>query len=122
MKNGARTNLALVGLFVTGLAFAQITVITPGQEVRIGAEAGVGVKARSEARTAGRSNEARVNVGRIADDANIEGVTVINGKVWIDGQEVPAGVSRYKSPKDGKIYLIQRQGSSVSVSEAGGVK
>lgn len=122
MKNGVRTNFALAGLLVTGLAFAQVTVITPGQEVRIGTDAGVGVKARSATQSAAKSNEASVNVGRIADDANIEGVTVINGKVWIDGQEVPAGVSRYKSPKNGKIYLIQRQGGSVSVSEAGGVK
>ena len=104
--------LVLLGLwFFSGAALAQISVSTGAQEVRIGKAGSISVKDSG-------SNEARVSVGEIAGDANIEGVTIINDRVSIDGKEVPAGVTRYKSPKTGKIYLIQRKGGSVSVSEA----
>ena len=117
-----RTALSLFAFVVClcqgGAALAQINVSTSGQEVRIGKDGSV--KARAEGASAARGgNEASVTVGGIAEDANIEGITVINGRVSIDGKEVPPNVSRYKSPKTGKVYVIQRKGGSVSVSEAG---
>lgn len=104
----------------SGLVVAQVSVSVPGQEVRIGKDGDV--KARSEDASKTRKsggNQASVTVGGIADDANIEGITIINDRLSIDGKEIPPNVTRYKSPKTGKVYLIQRKGGSVSVSEAG---
>ncbi len=67
-------------------------------------------------------NKVSTTVGGIAEDANIEGITIINNRVSIDGKEIPPNITRYKSPKTGKVYLIQRKGGSVNVSEAGGGK
>ncbi|MFZ4538731.1 hypothetical protein [Propionivibrio sp.] len=111
---------ALVGfLFIGGGAQAQISVTTPGQDVRIGKDGSVNARSDGAASTSSRGNEASVTVGGISEDADVEGVTVINGRVAIDGKDVPPNVTRYKSPKSGKVYLIQRKGGSVSVSDAG---
>lgn len=118
MKKSLPRLLAIIACFVFGGgAWAQISVTTPGQDVRIGKDGSV--KARSDGATSSRGNEASVTVGGISEDADVEGVTVINGRVSIDGKDVPPSVTRYKSPKTGKAYLIQRKGGSVSVSEAG---
>jgi hypothetical protein len=106
-------------LFFSGLVLAQISVSTPGQDVRIGKDGSVKARSESAVSSSRGSNEASVTVGGIAEDANIEGITVINGRVSIDGKDVPPNVTRYKSPKTGKVYLIQRKNGSVSVSEAG---
>jgi len=63
-------------------------------------------------------NEARSVTGAIAPGANIEGVTIINGKLWIDGEEIPPGVKRYRSPKTGKTYEIERRGQNISVTSS----
>lgn len=114
--------LSVIGgsFLFAGTVCAQINVTTAGQEVRIGSDGSV--KARAGRGAVVGSNEASVNVGGIAEDANIEGVTVINNRVSIDGKEVPPDVTRYKSPRTGKVYLIKRQGGAVSVSESGGIK
>lgn len=106
------------GILVCGAAWnagAQISVKTPGQDVRIGPGS---VNARAEGVTAIATDggKASVTVGGIADDADIQGVTVINGRVSIDGKEVPANATRYKSPRTGIVYLIQRKGGGVSVT------
>ncbi len=107
------TGMMLLGFVVfPGLAPAQVSVSTGTQDVRISKEGRVNVMDSN-------ANEARVSVGEIAGDAHIEGITIINDRVSIDGKEVPPGVTRYKSPKTGKVYLIQRKGGSVSVSETG---
>lgn len=119
MKRSSFFRIALLGsLCCSGIALAQINVSTPGQSVRIDADGRIDARSSAAASNRGK-NEASVNVGSIASDANIEGVTIINGRVSIDGKEVPAHVSRFRSPKTGKVYLIQRKGDSVSVSEAG---
>jgi hypothetical protein len=120
MKRFSRSLLAFVSCFLIAEgAMAQISVTTPGQDVKIGKDGSVNARSDSASATSGRGNNASVTVGGIADDANIEGITVINGRVSIDGKDVPPNVTRYKSPKTGKVYLIQRKGGSVSVSEAG---
>ena len=116
MRPFLRSLLLFVGCFsLAGILPAQISVATPGQDVRIGKDGSV--SARSN--TTSASNEASVTVGGIAGDANIEGVTIINDRVSIDGKDVPANVTRYKSLKSGKVYLIERKRGSVSVNEAG---
>ena len=121
MKRILRCLIVLVScVSLSGGVLAQISVTAPGQDVIIGKDGSV--KARSDGASvpSGRGNNASVTVGGISDDADIEGVTVINGRVSIDGKDVPSGVTRYKSPKSGKVYLIQRKDGSVSVNEAGG--
>lgn len=113
--------LLIASLFLAGGAVAQISIVTPGHDVKIGGDGGV--KARTDrAAGSGRNNEAGLTVGGISGDADVEGVTVINGRVSIDGKDVPPSATRYKSPKTGRIYLIQRKGDAVSVSEAGDAK
>ena len=94
---------------------AQVSVKTPGQEIRVG-NGGVNVRADGVTAIATEGNEASVTVGGIDADADIQGVTVINGRVSIDGKEIPANVIRYKSPRTGTVYLIQRKGGSVNVT------
>lgn len=113
--------LLIASLFLAGGAVAQISIVTPGRDVKIGGDGSV--KAHSDGSiVSGRNNEAGLTVGGIPGDADVEGVTVINGRVSIDGKDVPSSVTRYKSPKTGRIYLIQRKGGAVSVSEAGDAK
>lgn len=113
--------LLMASLFLAGGAAAQISIVTPGQDVKIGGDGSVKARSAGSA-VSGRNNEASVTVGNISADADVEGVTVINGRVLIDGKDVPSSVTRYKSPKTGRVYLIQRKGGAVSVSEAGGAK
>jgi hypothetical protein len=49
-------------------------------------------------------------------------LSIINDKVFIDNKEVPPNVTRYKSPRTGTVYRIQRKGGAVSVSEEGSGK
>lgn len=108
-----------------GAAFAQVSVSTGGESVRIDAGGGVSVSAGGGRTVSagpgsqvsvGPGNQAKSSIGEIAPGANIEGVTIINGKLWIDGKEVPPGVKRYKSPKTGTTYKIERSGKNVSVT------
>lgn len=114
----------LAGLVAAGAAWSQIGIAAGGQDVRIGVDGSVSVRGGGEdirvgsggQVSAGPGNEAKSTVGEIAPGANIEGVTIINGKLWIDGKEIPPGVKRYKSPKTGKQYNIERKGKNVSVT------
>ena len=56
--------------------------------------------------TEGEGNRASVETG-IAAGAEITGVTVINGEVWIDGQKVPREANRFTG-RSGKSYRIER--------------
>ncbi|MCX8087252.1 MAG: hypothetical protein N3C63_10195 [Rhodocyclaceae bacterium] len=116
--------IGVMTLGAAAIAEAQISISSGGQDVRIGADGAVSVKgAGQDVRvgagsqvSVGSGNEVGSSVGSIAPGANIEGVTIINGKLWIDGKEIPPGVKTYKSPKTGKIYKIERQGKNVSVT------
>ena len=75
--------------------------------------AGHGVKVQT-----GEGGSVQVNPGRVAADVQMEGVAVINGDVFIDGEQVPKGKTLYTAKKTGKSYRIQwGQDGNVSVSE-----
>lgn len=115
-----------VTLFIfsaAGVANAQVSIKMPGQEITVGKESNVNIRGKGGTAIATEGSSASVTVGSIDADADIQGVTVINGRVSIDGKDVPPHVTRYKSPKTGTVYLIQRKGSNVSVTtEEGGKK
>lgn len=116
--------VASLGVWSSCVALAQINVSAGGESVRIGPNGEVSVKGTGgDVRvgaggqvSVGPGNQVKSSVGEIAPGTNLEGVTIINGKLWIDGQEVPPGVKQYKSPKTGKVYRIERQGKNVSVT------
>jgi hypothetical protein len=127
MRGIEMLKIVVAGLAVfvaAGGVWAQIGIAAGGQDVRIGADGSVSVRGGGEdirvgsggQVSAGPGNEVKSSVGEIAPGANIEGVTIINGKLWIDGKEIPPGVKRYKSPKTGKQYTIERKGNNVSVT------
>lgn len=96
-------------------ASADVSVKTPAHDVRVGSGS-VNVRAEGVTAIATDGGEASVTIGGIAGDADVQGVTVINGRVSIDGKDIPANVTRYKSPKTGTVYLIQRKNGSVNVT------
>lgn len=106
--------VASLAVVASNIGLAQISVKTPGQEVKVGSSVNVRAEGVTSISTDGGS--ASVTVGGIDQDADVQGVTVINGRVTIDGKDVPANVTRYKSPKTGTVYLIQRKAGSVSVT------
>ena len=110
--------LAGMLLFVAGIVAlsAQVRILTDDGEVRVG-QGGISVDSRAAgvATTAGSGNTAHTTVGSIEPGANVQGVTVINGKVWIDGEAVPEHATRFKA-KSGTVYKIIRKGSNVSVT------
>lgn len=117
MNNSLLSKLAVASLvFCAAGAIAQVSIKTPGQEIKVGKGGGVNVRAEGVTAIATEGNDASVTIGGIDANANIQGVTVINDRVSIDGKEIPANVSRYKSPRTGTIYLIQRKGGSVNVT------
>lgn len=64
------------------------------------------------------ANEAKNEFGIIDEDAQIEGIVIINGEVSIDGVKVPHGVKKFRSAKSGKTYLIEwGRDNNVSVAE-----
>ncbi len=64
------------------------------------------------------TNEAKNEVGVIDEDAEIEGITIINGNVSIDGVKVAHGVRMFRSTKTGRSYRIDwGKGGNVSVIE-----
>ena len=87
-------------------ALAQVAVDLSAYGVKVETGGSKGVKVQTPANS---------NVGA---DVEMEGVAVINGDVYVDGQKVPRGVTSYKSKKTGKTYRIQwGKGDNVSVEE-----
>ena len=76
--------------------------------------------AETKDRTAKKApaNEVRNVAGEVDEDAQIEGILIINGTVNIDGMKIPKGQKKYRSPKSGKNYLIEwGRDDNVSVTE-----
>ncbi len=63
----------------------------------------------------GEDNTASFQTG-IASGAEISGITIINGEVWIDGQKVPRGAKSFTA-KSGKSYLIESGPNGVVVRD-----
>jgi len=78
----------------------------------------VDIRPKQESKTSKAPNEARNISGVIDEDAQIEGITVINGEVTIDGVKIPRGTKKYRSAKSGKTYVIE-WGKDNNVSIAG---
>ena len=85
----------------SGLAFGQVTVDVPGVGVMV--QQGNGRTAVS----VGPGSTASNSSGSIGADVEMEGVAVINDDVFIDGEKIPRGKTRYTSKKSGKSYRIQ---------------
>ena len=79
-----------------------------------------GQRCWSEEAKPGKRNSSSTDAtaGRIAADAEIIGVTVINGELYIDGDRVAAGVATFKGKRSGKTYFINwGKDGNVSVAE-----
>lgn len=63
----------------------------------------------------GTGNSGAVTTG-IGAGAQIQGITIINGEVYIDGEKVPAEAKRFTA-RSGKTYVIDRSGGTVSVHD-----
>lgn len=49
---------------------------------------------------------------------DVQGITIINGQLWIDNDEVPRGKKTHTSSKTGKSYKIEwEKGNNIAVSE-----
>lgn len=56
--------------------------------------------------------------GIIDSSAEIEGVTIINDSVYIDGERVPSHVTRFKGRKSGLVYSIKwGKNGNISVTQ-----
>ena len=92
----------LMSMYATA-AHSQVSVDLPG----------LGVKVQAGSSGNGSKSEATVD-----SDVEMEGVAVINGEVFIDGQKVPKGKTVYKSRKTGKSYRVRwGKNGNVDVSE-----
>lgn len=82
-------------------AFTILYLLFPGVVV-----AQVSVSAGSHDVSIGSDNDASNDSGGIAGDVQIEGITIINDKVYIDGVRVPKGTREVISKKTGRVYRI----------------
>lgn len=101
----ARVSLLCCSLFFASLVNAQVAVDVSAGGVRV-------QTGKSSVSTASNS------AGSIDADVEMEGVAVINGTVYIDGERIPKGKRSHTARKSGKTYLIEwgRDGN-VSVRE-----
>lgn len=117
---------AVAALFLAASpSMAQVRVQAGGTSVNIGAGgdvsvrgggANVNVRAKDMTAIATEGNTVSNSVGGIGEGVDIQGVAVINGRVYIDNKEIPPKVTRYKSPRTGEVYIIRRKGGSVEVT------
>lgn len=86
---------------IAGPAVAQVNVNIPGISVNVGnGEKDVSV-------SMGGKNKVGNVAGSIDPGADIEGVTIINGELSIDGEKVPKGKTRHIGRKSGTKYVIK---------------
>lgn len=123
----------LAVVLFSSTAMSQIRVDTGDARVVIGSGGGVDVRTKDSGSVTTRGggstaiatggSTARNSVGGMGSNVDVQGVSVINGRVYIDNQEIPPNVTRYKSPRTGEVYIIKRSGGSVEVtSDTGGGK
>lgn len=101
--------IAVVLVLASLWVMAQISIDIPGISVHTGA----GSKTSSSGNTV--ANEK----GVIGPDADIEGVTIINDELYIDGVKIARGTTEYKAKKSKKTYSIRwgKKGEGVTVTE-----
>lgn len=87
------TALVVASLLLSAEAGAQVSVDIPGVGIRVQTGKGASVSTNT--------------AGAIESDVEMEGVAVINGEVFIDGEKVPKGKSSYTSKRTGKRYQIK---------------
>jgi hypothetical protein len=96
--------VAIAILGMATLALAQVSVDVSG----------LGVKVQTGKGGSVASNTA----GTIDPDVQMDGVAVINGEVFVDGEKVPKGKSPYTSKKSGKTYVIKwEKDGNVAIQE-----
>jgi hypothetical protein len=117
-------------VLVSAGIMAQVRVETGGTSVVIGGSS-VDVRTKDgkvatnigNTAIATQGSTAANTVGGMGSGVDIQGVAILNGRVFIDNKEIPPEVTRYKSPRTGEIYVIRRKGGSVEVtSESGAIK
>ena len=101
----ARVILLSVAVLFASLVNAQVAVNVSAGGVRV-----------QTGKTGGSTTSN--SAGSIDSDVEMEGVAVINGTVYIDGERIPKGKRSHTARKSGKTYLIEwgRDGN-VSVRE-----
>jgi len=106
MKTVSAVLLGLLGATVTVAAGAQVAVdvSVPGVRVQTGGKDGSSVAVNS--------------AGSVDSNVEMEGIAVINGEVFIDGEKVPKGRTSYTSKKTGRSYQIKwGRNGNVAVQE-----
>jgi hypothetical protein len=118
--NATRLAVAVLISIAAWNAAAQVSVKTPGQEVKVGKGT---VNARAEGVTAIATDggKASVTIGGIEGDADIQGVTVINGRVSIDGAKF-SPTSRAITYAESAPCISSSAGTAVSVTAEEGRK
>lgn len=112
---------SILALTLAQAATAQVKINSSGQNIQIGSDGSVSIQTADAHMAVGQDRQANHSInssGQIDADVNISGVTIINGKLWIDGDEVPSGVKEYTSPKTGKRYKIDRKGQNIAVTSS----
>ena len=95
--------VTVFSVFFSCSLHAQVSVNVPGYSVRVDGHGGTTVNSGS---------------GIVGSDVQIEGVTIINDKLFIDGVKVPRGITVYTSKKTKKTYKIQwGKNGNIRVSE-----
>ncbi len=97
-------------VFTVTAAVAAVGSAFVHQERAWGGTGGVGVEAAGPgSRATFESGIAAGFESGIAAGAQVTGVTVLNGEVWIDGEKVPPEATRFTG-RSGKTYRIERTG------------
>ena len=92
--------IGVLALF-SGVAAAQVSATAGGNHVKIDSD-----------------NDASNESGVISGDVEIEGVAILNDKVYIDGVRVPRGVREVTSKKSGKTYrIVWGKNGNITVTE-----
>jgi hypothetical protein len=106
--------IAIVGLGYAASAMAQVNVNIPGVNVKVGD----GGKNGGVAVSIGGKNSVGNTSGSIDEDADMEGVTIINDSLSIDGEKVPKGKTRHTGKKSGIKYVIKwSKNGNIAVSQ-----
>ena len=104
-----RCHLASVLIVCSQLAGAQVSIDLSG----------VNVKTGSGSTVSRAGNKVSNEKGVIGPEADVEGVTIINDDVYIDGSKIARGVTEYVSKRTKTVYSIRwgKKGEGVTVTE-----